>query len=62
MTKLRMICSKCHSEDVLSDAYAAWDFDQQQWVVSSSFDKGAYCNNCDGECRIESMALAEGVS
>jgi len=50
--KLKQVCSTCGSEDVLCDAYASWDFDLQKWVLYQTYDKGAYCKNCDGECRI----------
>jgi len=53
MPGVRKVCSLCGSEDVLADAYAFWNAETQQWEVSNVFDKGAYCNNCDGECRIE---------
>lgn len=48
----RMVCRNCGSEDVICDAYAVWDFSNQVWVIDSTFDKGAYCNACDGETRI----------
>lgn len=54
-----MVCGTCGSEDVLSDAYAEWDVGKQEWVLSATFDKGAYCNNCDGECRIKAIPLME---
>ncbi len=53
MAKQIPVCTKCGSDDVLSDAYAAWDFSTQEWVLAQTFDKGAYCNKCDGEARLE---------
>ncbi len=50
--KVRMVCKECGSEDVLCDAYAEWNYDKQEWVLQNTFDKGAYCNQCDGETRI----------
>jgi hypothetical protein len=50
--KVCMCCSSCGGENVVSDAYAAWDVEAQQWTISSVFDKGAYCEDCDGETRI----------
>ncbi len=52
MGAVRMVCKTCGSEDVLCDAYAAWNYEKQEWELSSCFDKGAYCNDCDGETRI----------
>jgi hypothetical protein len=55
--KVKMVCSHCGSEDVLCDAYAVWNTDNQEWEIGSLFDKGAYCNTCDGECRIEEVKI-----
>jgi hypothetical protein len=57
--KIKMVCSTCQSEDVLCDAYASWDIPTQQWELSQTFDKGAYCNNCDGGCRIDEVEIPE---
>lgn len=57
----RMICSTCGSEDVLCDAFAEWDFDKQKWSLQNTFDKGAYCNACDGECRIKEVEVHENA-
>lgn len=54
---LKQVCGSCGSEDVLCDAYASWDFQKQEWVLSNTFDKGAFCNKCDGECRIEDQEI-----
>jgi hypothetical protein len=56
--KVRMVCSHCGSEDVVADAYAEWDVDLQAWEIVQTFDKGAYCNQCDGETRIEERPLS----
>ncbi len=50
---LRKVCGTCGSTDVLCDAYAEWDLRAQQWVLQNAFEKGAYCNACDGETSIE---------
>lgn len=59
MPKLRMVCRKCGSEDVLCDAYASWNVETQEWELSQTFDKGAYCNNCDGETRINEEEIKD---
>jgi hypothetical protein len=48
-----MVYSHCGSEDVFADSYAEWNIGSQAWEVVETFDKGAYCNKCDGETRIE---------
>jgi hypothetical protein len=57
-----MVCSHCGSENVLCDAYAEWDFDAQQWEIQNTFDKGGYCVDCDGECRIKAKQLEPASS
>lgn len=54
---ITFVCSECQSTNVLSDAYAAWNEDNQEWELSSTFDKGAYCEDCDGETRLETRKL-----
>jgi hypothetical protein len=54
---IKMVCDKCGSEDVLADAYVCWDVAAQTWEVASTFDKGAYCNQCDGEARLKEVEL-----
>jgi hypothetical protein len=55
--RVKMVCSQCGSEDVFADAYAAWDADAQAWEVTQTFEKGGYCNKCDGETRIEEQPI-----
>lgn len=49
--RLKMICENCGSENVMHDAWAEWDFDNQQWTLGNVFDY-AYCTDCDGETHI----------
>jgi hypothetical protein len=49
--KVIMICNTCGSEEVLVDAWAAWDKDNQRWELFNTFD-AAFCAECDGECSI----------
>lgn len=55
-----MVCSHCGSEDVKADAYAVWSKTSQEWEVEDTFDKGAWCNDCDGETRINEVPLTDG--
>ena len=57
MPRITIVCAHCGSENVKADAYAEWDKDSQQWVVSATFDKGAYCDDCDGETRLTERPL-----
>jgi hypothetical protein len=54
----RMVCSTCGSERVLADAFARWNYENQEWELQNTFDKGSYCEGeCDGECRIEEIEV-----
>lgn len=57
MKLTKPVCSECRSDDVLADAYAAWEPAPQEWVVQNTFNKGAYCNKCDGETRLIDVEL-----
>ena len=57
--KLKMKCGHCGSSDVLKDAFVEWDYEAQIWVVHNVFDKGSYCQTCDGECTIEDEEISE---
>lgn len=54
--RVKKVCAKCGSEDVLADAYVEWDSEAQQWAVQNVMDKGHHCNACDEECDIEEVA------
>ena len=58
MSKITYVCETCGSDDVMCDAYAEWRTDLQAWQVRDTFSKGAYCNKCDGETRLEEKELA----
>lgn len=49
---VRARCSGCGSENVVTDAFAAFHYATQTWELHSTFDN-AFCEECDGECRIE---------
>lgn len=46
--KHKFTCAYCKSDEVLKDAWASWDQDQQDWVLANVFDR-AYCNSCEDE-------------
>lgn len=55
---VKMVCANCGSEDVLADAYASWNYTEQRWEVESTFDKGAFCRDCDGDTRIDEKEVS----
>lgn len=44
---MHLICSRCGSDNVRADAYAAWDSEQGDWVLHSVYD-ARICENCEG--------------
>ena len=54
-----MVCGHCGGEDISADAWAIWNTQEQAWEVQGGdvFDKGHYCADCDGECRIEAVPI-----
>ena len=55
--KVRKVCSHCGSENVLADAHALWNVEEQKWELANVFDKGHFCNQCDGECSIKEVPV-----
>jgi len=49
-----MICAKCGSDDVMHDAWAVWDIENQMWELGPTFDH-AHCGECDGETTIKEV-------
>jgi hypothetical protein len=42
---ITIVCSWCGSADVSRDAWASWDVEKQDWVLSAVFDNG-FCHAC----------------
>lgn len=57
--RVKMICGHCGGENVQADAYAHWNVETQQWELTNTFDKGAICDDCDGETRIKEVIIPE---
>lgn len=58
MSKVKMVCRTCGSENVLRDAFAEWDVSKQDWVLQNVFDD-AVCDDCGGETRINEVPIDE---
>ena len=39
-------CPYCESDQVLKDAYAQWDYTNQEWTLYEAYDNG-YCQECE---------------
>ena len=55
--RIKMVCTECGSDEVLADAYVQWDVEKQDWIVQNVFEKGGYCDTCEGEARYEEVEL-----
>ena len=55
--KVVMVCNTCGSEEVLVDAWASWDIDNQRWELFNTFESTAFCAECDGECSVSEKQL-----
>lgn len=56
--RVNYVCSHCGGQDVLCDAFAEWDVVEQKWVLQNTFDKGSYCNDCNGEARLRAVEIS----
>lgn len=52
--KTAMVCTCCGSTDVRADAWAEWDIDAGEWVLSSTYDN-KWCESCEGETRLKEV-------
>ncbi|ESQ75196.1 hypothetical protein ABAC402_11035 [Asticcacaulis sp. AC402] len=58
---IRIICADCGSDRILKDAYAEWDIETQEWVLSTTFDDNL-CDACGGTTvQEEGIAVAESA-
>ena len=48
--KVKYVCNHCGSDDIVYDAWAQWDVEKQEFVLSHTFDY-IVCNHCGKECR-----------
>lgn len=62
MPKVKMVCATCGGENVKADAYATWNLEAQQWECAQTFDKGAYCDDCDGETSLDEIEIGEAAN
>lgn len=54
--RIDIVCGRCGGDNVMRDAWAIWDADEQDWVLGAVFDYG-HCDDCGGESRLEEVAL-----
>lgn len=52
------VCAECGSDSIAAEAAARWSDELQSWVVSAVYDTGYFCDDCEGETRIEYKPVA----
>lgn len=52
MSRLKMVCGHCGSENVGRDAYVSWNEKTQEWELGGIYDSG-FCNDCGRDDPIE---------
>lgn len=60
MARIKIVCSRCGSDDVTRDGILTWSVSGQCWEVCSELD-ATNCNACDGdEVDLDEVDLDEG--
>lgn len=57
LKRVRKVCAECGGTNVMWDGWIEWCEATQQSVIRSEFDD-ARCDDCDGECSIETVELS----
>lgn len=52
MTTLKPICHVCKSDNLIANATATWNFEEQEWVVQDIMSD-AFCTDCADTMKIE---------
>lgn len=58
-SRYKQVCDECGSENVMADAYAKWDTEDQEWHLVEAFAKGSYCNDCVDETTVKAVKIEE---
>jgi DNA-directed RNA polymerase subunit RPC12/RpoP len=56
MAKYNYVCSTCGSENVLRDAWVAWNVERQKWELVSTF-QAAFCEDCEGGASLDAIEI-----
>jgi len=57
--RTQVVCAHCGSRNVVVDAYAQWDEEKQEFEVVQTFDKGAFCADCDDHTRVNEIPIED---
>lgn len=56
MAKVDIVCATCGSNNIRMDAWAEWDIDTQEWILSDIFPN-YFCINCDVETSTKEVII-----
>jgi hypothetical protein len=56
MSKCKYVCKHCRSERIYQNCDAKWDVQKQSWFISDTWNN-YYCQECDGEARIDKIEI-----
>ena len=59
LNRFTIHCSICDGQNIRGDAYAEWDFEQQEWALSNVFD-ARICEDCGHEVTAYEVKAALG--
>ena len=59
MTKHKVKCGTCGSEEVRKDAWGAWCVETQEWELDAIYDDD-FCIDCDCSCTIIMEEIPDG--
>jgi transposase-like protein len=49
MTKIKLVCPYCGSDDIVRDGPLYWNIAKQEWASNDSVYDDMVCNDCDEE-------------
>ena len=52
------VCRSCGGDSVVIDGAARWNMAGQDWGLSGTYDDSAYCDDCEGETKLNWVAVA----
>lgn len=52
------VCRSCGGDSVVIDGAARWNMAGQDWGLSGTYDASAYCDDCEGETKLNWVAVA----
>lgn len=56
MARIKIVCETCGSEDVVRDAWAAWNVEKQEWGLENVFDD-MFCEDCETSTKAEEVEI-----